>query len=355
MNLNSDNGMAQEMAQESPILLVPYMWIGDFVRCHSVVRLLKARFPNRPVDVLTTTLCAPLLDYMPGVRKGIVWDLPRRRLALKEHWSLATRLAAERYGSVLVMPRTWKSALAPFLAGIPERTGFAGEARFGLLNDLRFGEKRLPRMIDRCGALALPKGSALPADWPKPELDVPAQEAAEWRTRGRLPYEGRPVVAFAPGAVGPSKRWTYFPELAQKLTAEGFAIWVLGSPAEAPLAAEIVGAAGPAARDLTSNDLRNAILALKCAGACVSNDSGLVHVAAAMGAPTIGIFGPTSPWHWAPLNPLAAVIETLTDVPCRPCHKPTCRLIHHRCMRDIPAAQVLPAVYRALGRIADHA
>jgi heptosyltransferase-2 len=351
MNLNSDNGVAQE----SPILLVPYIWIGDFVRCHSVIRLLKARFPNRPVDVLTTTLCAPLLDYMPGVRKGIVWDLPRRRLALKQHWSLATRLATERYGSVLVMPRTWKSALAPSLAGIPERTGFAGEARFGLLNDIRFGEKKLPRMVDRCGALALPKGSALPADWPKPELDVPAQEAAEWRARRRLPYDGRPVVAFAPGAVGPSKRWTYFPELAQKLTAEGFAVWVLGSPAEAPLSAEIVAAAGPAARDLTSNDLRNAILALKCAGACVSNDSGLVHVAAAMGAPTVGIFGPTSPWHWAPLNPLAAVIETLTDVPCRPCHKPTCRLVHHRCMRDIPAAQVLPAVYRALGRIAGRA
>lgn len=351
MNLNSNDAMAQE----SPILLVPYMWIGDFVRCHSVVRLLKARFPNRPVDVLTTTLCAPLLDYMPGVRKGIAWDLPRRRLALKQHWSLATRLAAERYGSALVMPRTWKSALAPFLAGIPERTGFAGEARFGLLNDIRFGEKKLPRMIDRCGALALPKGSATPADWPKPELDVPAQEAAEWRNRGRLPYDGRPVVALAPGAVGPSKRWSYFPELAQKLTAQGFAVWVLGSPAEAPLAAEIAGAAGPAARDLTSNDLRNAVLALKCAGACVSNDSGLVHVAAAMGTPTVGIFGPTSPWHWAPLNPLAAVIETLTDVPCRPCHKPTCRLVHHRCMRDIPAAQVLPAVYRALGRIADRA
>ena len=122
MNLNSDNGVAQE----SPILLVPYMWIGDFVRCHSVIKLLKARYPQRPVDVLTSTLCAPLLDYMPGVRKGIVWDLPRRRLALKEHWSLATRLAAERHGSVLVMPRTWKSALAPFLAGIPERIGWVG-------------------------------------------------------------------------------------------------------------------------------------------------------------------------------------------------------------------------------------
>ena len=249
------------------------------------------------------------------------------------------------------MPRTWKSALAPFLAGIPERTGFAGEARFGLLNDMRFGEKKLPRMIDRCGALALPKGAALPADWPKPELDVPAQEAAEWRARRRLavrrPAGGR--LRAGRGRTEQALADATFAELARKLTAEGFAVWVLGSPAEAPLAAEIVAAAGPAARDLTSTDLRNAILALKCAGACVSNDSGLVHVAAAIGTPTIGIFGPTSPWHWAPLNPLAAVIETLTDVPCRPCHKPTCRLIHHRCMRDIPAAQVLPAVHRALG------
>ena len=106
--------------------------------------------------------------------------------------------------------------------------------------------------------------------------------------------------------------------------------------------------AGPGARDLTSPDLRNAILALKIASACVSNDSGLVHVAAAIGTPTVGIFGPTSPWHWAPLNPLAAVIETTTDVPCRPCHKPTCRLVHHRCMIDIPADQVLSAVHRAL-------
>jgi heptosyltransferase-2 len=329
------------------------MWIGDFVRCHSVVQLLKARFPNRPVDVLTTTLCAPLLDYMPGVRKGVVWDLPRKRLALPQHRALSARLAIENYGSALVMPRTWKSALAPFLAGIPERTGFAGEARFGLLNDIRFGEKKLPRMIDRCGTLALPKGTAPPADWPKPDLNVPAQDAAAWRAKRRLPHDGRPVVAFAPGAVGPSKRWTYFPGLARNLAAEGFAIWVLGSPAETPLAAEIIAAAGPAARDLTSNDLRNAILALKVASACVSNDSGLVHVAAAMGTPTVGIFGPTSPWHWAPLNPLAAIIETTTDVPCRPCHKPNCRLIHHRCMRDISATQVLPAVHRALGQIAD--
>jgi heptosyltransferase-2 len=205
-------------------------------------------------------------------------------------------------------------------------------------------------MIDRCGALALPRGAALPAEWPKPELNVPVHQAEEWRAARGLPADGRPVVTLAPGAVGPSKRWpvAYFAELARDLTAQGRAVWVLGSPAESPLAAEIIAAAGPSSRDLTSPDLRNATLALKCASACVSNDSGLVHVAAAIGTPTIGIFGPTSPWHWAPLNPLAAVIETLTDVPCRPCHKPTCRFVHHHCMIDIPAAQVLPAVQRAL-------
>jgi heptosyltransferase-2 len=344
MNYNSDHQPG------SPILLVPYMWIGDFVRCHSVVRLLHQRHPERPIDVLTTSLCAPLLDYMPGVRKGIVWNLPRKRLPLGEHRALAGVLRAEGYGSALIMPRTWKAALAPYLAGIPQRTGFAGEVRFGLINDLRWGERQLPRMIDRCGALALPRGADLPLQWPAPQLEVPVDETVRWRAQRGLAEDGKPVVAFAPGAVGPSKRWpvAHYAELARNLTDAGIAVWVLGSPGESPLATEIVREAGPDARDLTSSDLRNAILALKVASAAVSNDSGLVHVAAAIGTPTVGIFGPTSPWHWAPLNPLAAVIETLTDVPCRPCHKPTCRLVHHRCMRDIPANQVLGAVRRAL-------
>jgi heptosyltransferase-2 len=346
MNQNSEH----QHGYEAPVLVIPYMWIGDFVRCHSVVKLLRERHSRRPVDVLTTTLCAPLLDYMPGVRKGLVWDLPRKRLAWREHTALAERLSSERYGQVFILPRTWKSALAPYLAGIPKRTGFAGEARFGLLNDLRFGERRLPRMIDRCGALTLPKGDAIPTDWPVPELIVPPAEVAEWRGKRGLPDDGRPVIAFAPGAVGPSKRWPieYFGELAKSLTGEGHSVWILGSPTESSLAAEIVRAAGPHARDLTSDDLRNAILALKLARAAVSNDSGLVHVAAAMSTPTIGIFGPTSPWHWAPLNPLAAVIEAQTDVPCRPCHKPTCRMVHHRCMRDIGAGELLAAVRRAI-------
>jgi heptosyltransferase II len=348
MNYNSCHTLSPENTEgagdNSPILIVPYQWIGDFVRCHSVVKLLRQRFPSRPVDMLATALCAPLTNYMPGLRKPVVADLPRSRLALGQQKALAALLRRGGYGTALVMPRTWKAALAPYFAGIPERTGFIGEARFFLLNDLRSGEKKLPRMVDRCGALALPPDAKIPVDWPLPELKVPPAEAEAWRKKRELDGDRRPVVALAPGAVGPSKRWPKesYAALAQKLLADGFAVWILGGPAETPLAQEIVG--NTQARDLTGTDLRDAVLALACASAAVSNDSGLLHVAAALGTPSIGIFGPTSPWHWAPLNPLAATIETTSQLDCRPCHKSVCRLGHHRCMRDIAPSQVISAV-----------
>ncbi|MGO9703362.1 MAG: lipopolysaccharide heptosyltransferase II [Xanthobacteraceae bacterium] len=354
MNKRSAMPLTEQEAKRgggSPILLVPYMWIGDFVRCHSVVTLLRQRYPDRPVDVLATSLCAPLADYMPGLRQTIVWDLPRSRLALAQQNALAKRFKREGYGTVLIMPRTWKSALAPFLAGIPERVGFFGEGRLILLNDLRFGERKLPRMVDRCAMLALPRGSELRDTWPLPRLKVAAAKVAAWRNRRGLMDDRRPVVAFAPGAVGPSKRWpsTAYAELARHLLSDGFAVWVLGGPDEKPLAAEIVGDSD--ARDLTGNDLREAILALAAASVAVSNDSGLLHVAAALGTPSIGIFGPTSPWHWAPLNPLAAVMQAKIELTCRPCHKPVCRVGHHRCMRDLTPQEVLAATHRALATV----
>ncbi len=339
-------------ADRRPILIVPYMWIGDFVRCHSVVQVLRERFPDRPVDMLATPLCASLADYMPGVRKAVVADLPRRRLGLAENLALAARLRSEHYGSALIMSRKWKAALAPFLAGIPERTGFVGEARFVLLNDRRHGERALPRMVDQCAMLALPPGAALPGSWPAPVLAVPPTDIAAWMQKRGLAGEARPIVALAPGAVGPSKRWPveYYAELTRRLLAEGFAVWVLGGPGEKALAQEII--AETPARDLTGLDLRDGILALAAAAVAVSNDSGLLHVAAALGTPSIGIFGPTSPQLWAPLNPLAAVIETKTTLDCRPCHKPVCRVGHHRCMRDIPPSDVFAATQRALAAIA---
>ena len=126
-------------AAARPVLIVPYVWIGDFVRCHSVVRLLRLEDPARPVDIVSSTLCAPLADYMPGVRRAIVADLPRRRLGLTLQFKLAGALRAGGYGQALVMSRKWKAALAPWLAGIPRRTGFFGEVRIGLVNDLRCG------------------------------------------------------------------------------------------------------------------------------------------------------------------------------------------------------------------------
>jgi heptosyltransferase-2 len=326
------------------------MWIGDFVRCHTVVKLLKQRFPSRPIDVLTTAMASPLLDYMPGVRKGIIVDLPRRRIALAQHRALARRLRREGYGQALVMPRTWKSALALYFAGIPRRTGFVGEGRIGLINDLRWGERRLPRMVERCAVLALPKGESWPAEWPLPELVASRSEVTDWRQRLGLVRDQHIEIALAPGAVGPSKRWPArsYADLGRRLIGEGHRVWIVGGPSEQALAAEIAATAPAEIRDLTGPDLRNAILALAAADVAVSNDSGLLHVAAALDTPTIGIFGPTSALHWAPLNPLAAVIETPNELPCRPCHQPVCRLGHHLCMRDIAVEQVMAATRAAI-------
>jgi heptosyltransferase-2 len=349
--MNSLHSEAQSpLLDRRPILIVPYMWIGDFVRCHTVVKLLKAQFPGRPVDLLSTTLCAPLADYMPEVRQAIVADLPRKRLPLAEYKALAARLRREDYGTALVMPRTWKAALAPFLAGIPKRTGWLGEWRLGLLNDLRWGERKRERMVDQCAALALPADAPQPEQWPLPELRVPAAEIAGWRERLGFTHT-RPVVTLAPGAVGPSKRWpgASFAELARALSAQNCDVWIVGGPSEVSLA-RVIRDRAPQARDLTGTDLRNAILALGASDVAVSNDSGLLHVAAALGTPTIGIFGPTSPWHWAPLNPIAAAVEqTVEKLHCQPCHKPTCRLQHHRCMRNISAEDVLDITRRTLG------
>lgn len=336
-----------------PVLIVPYVWIGDFVRCHSVVKLLHAQAPDRPVDMVSSTLCAPLASYMPGVRKAIVADLPRRWIGLALQRQLAGALREAHYEQALVMSRKWKAALAPYLAGIPLRTGFAGEIRFGLINDMRFGERKLPRMIDRMGVLALPKGASLPTEWPLPELKVPHREVEAWRERRGLSADSRPIVALSPGAVGAGKAWpaSHYGQLAHALAKDGASIWVLGGPNETPIAKQIAAAGGTHVRDLTGNDLRNAILALAAADVSVTNDSGLMHVSAAIGTPTIAIFGPTSPWHWKPLNPIAAIIEPPGDEAAA--KRATVEgndAVRHRRTADVAVATVLASVRDVLGK-----
>lgn len=335
----------------APVIIVPYVWIGDFVRCHSVVKLLRAENPDRPIDIVSSTLCAPLADYMPGVRRAIVVDLPRGKLGLALQRELATLLHREQYGQAIVMSRKWKAALAPWIAGILLRTGFAGEFRFGLLNDVRFGESRLPRMIDQMGALALPKNATIPTEWPLPELKIPNQEIGGWLAKYRLTDENHPIVTLSPGAVGAGKAWStqHYAELARALTTDKISLWVLGGPNEAFIAKEIAAAGGNRVRDLTSTDLRNAILALAAADASVTNDSGLMHVSAAIGTPTVAIFGPTSPWHWKPLNPLAAVLEPTGDAQSRErARVEGNNAVRHRRTDDVSVETVLTTVRRVL-------
>ncbi len=340
--------MSQQQSP-APVLIVPFVWIGDFVRVHSVVRLLQAQKPERPVDMVASTLCAPLADYMPGLRKAIVADIPRRRLGLARQVRLAARLRQEGYGQALVMSRKWKAALAPWLAGIPKRTGFVGEGRFGLINDMRFGEKKLPRMIDQMGALALPQGAPLPGEWPLPQLKVPAPDVEQWRARRGLGADARPIVTLSPGAVGEGKAWPpeHYAALAQALVKDGASVWVLGGPGEKQIAQQIAAASG--ARDLTSDDLRNAILAMAAADVAVTNDSGLMHVSAAIGTPTVAIFGPTSPWHWKPLNPVAAILEPPGDEAAKARAREIGNAaVAHRRTADVSVARVLEAVRGAL-------
>jgi heptosyltransferase-2 len=337
----------------APILIVPYVWIGDFVRVHSVVRLLREQVPDRPVDMVSSSLCAPLADYMPGLRRAIVVDMPRRRLGVAQQRELSGKLRAEHYGQALVMSRKWKAALAPWLAGISIRTGFAGEARFGLINDMRWGERALPRMIDQMGALALPNGAVLPSDWPLPELRVPADEVERWRAQRGLAAETGPIVTLSPGAVGAGKAWPvpHYAKLARALVKDGASVWVLGGPSEAAAAKQIAVAGGARVRDLTGNDLRNAILALAAADLSVTNDSGLMHISAAIGTPTVAIFGPTSPWHWKPLNPVAAILEPPGDEASRLRARTEGNdaVAHHR-TDDVAVESVLSAVRGVLGR-----
>jgi heptosyltransferase-2 len=314
------------------------------------VKLLRSDAPERPVDIISSTLCAPLADYMPGVRKAIIADLPRRRIGLAQQRQLADSLRRENYGQALVMSRKWKAALAPWLAGIPLRTGFAGEARFGLLNDMRWGERELPRMIDQMGALALPMGASLPTEWPLPELKVPARDVDAWCIRQKL-SDDPPIVTLSPGAVGDGKAWPpgHYAQLARTLAKEVASIWVLGGPDETPIAKQIADAAGSRVRDLTGGDLRNAIFALAAADVSVTNDSGLMHVSAAIGTPTVAIFGPTSPWHWKPLNPVAAILEPPGD----PASRARARVdgneaVRHHRTADVTVETVLKTVRKIL-------
>lgn len=334
------------------ILVVGPSWVGDMVMASVLFQLLRARQPQARIDVLAPGWSLPLLARMPEVNQGIEMPVGHGQLGLRTRWRLARSLRG-RYDQAIVLPGSLKSALVPWLAGIARRTGYRGEQRYGLLNDMRqLRPAELPLMVQRYAALALdvraPAATDLPADLPRPRLRVDRARQAALRADLGLDAR-RPAVALLPGAeFGPSKQWplAHYAAAARSLLAQGHAIWVLGSPKDAE-AGRLIAEQAPGAIDLCGRTrLEDAVDLLAAASGCISNDSGLMHVAAALDLPLVALFGSTSPEHTPPLSPAAQVLRLGLD--CSPCFQRTCPLGHHRCLRDISPAHVLAALASAL-------
>ena len=326
------------------ILIVAPSWVGDAILSEPLIARLSALHANPAIDVLAPPWCAPVYARMRGVREVIANPFGHGRLALRARAALARTLRArapqERYTRAVVLPNSWKSALVPWLAAIPVRTGYRGESRWGLLTDVRRLSRRAsPRLVDRFVALAEDAGAPPPAPASIPVL-VPdaANRAAAAQALGLTGT--RPVAALCPGAeYGPAKRWPaeHFAALAARFAADGMQVWLIGSPNDRTAAESVAAAAGlapPALANLAgATDLGTAIDLLSIATVVVSNDSGLMHAAAAVGVPLVALFGSSSTAYTPPLSPRARIAKI--DIACSPCFKRECPLGHFRCLRDL--------------------
>jgi heptosyltransferase II len=304
------------------ILVVAPNWIGDALMAQPLLSRLKQ--PGTRIEVLAPPWVAPVARRMPEVDEVISAPFRHGPLQLGARWRLGRELRQRGYDQAFVLPNTLKSALVPFFARIPRRVGYVGEFRHGLLNST-YPNTRSP-MLQHYARLA---GEPLPGRLPPPRLEVSAQEAAE--TARRFGIEG-PYVVLCPGAeYGPAKRWPYFAELSGRLPLPAV---VLGSAKDGEASGGINGT------DLTGKtSLDEAIALIAGAKAVVSNDSGLMHVAAALGRPQVALFGSSSPEHTPPASANARVLWLRLE--CSPCFERECPLGHFRCMREIGVEQVL--------------
>jgi heptosyltransferase-2 len=324
------------------ILVVGPAWVGDMVMAQSLFMRLRERHPQAGIDVLAPAWSLPLLQRMPQVRNGIELPLGHGEFGFWARRRIGRSLRGRGYAQAIVLPGSWKSALVPFFAGIPRRTGYRREFRYGLLNDLRpLNRKLLPTTVQQFLALAAEGPVSAPPAVPQPCLRSEPQRAGELAAQLGLEPD-RPAIALMPGAeYGPAKRWPqeYFAELAARLADAGRQVWIFGSAKERALGAAIAGAR-PHVHDLTGRTaLADVVDLLAAAKAAVTNDSGLMHVAAAVGVPLVAIFGSSSPQHTPPLSPAAVLLYLGLD--CSPCFARQCPLGHLNCLRQITPDQVL--------------
>lgn len=326
-------------------LVIAPQWIGDAVMTEPLMRRLAARGERLTVGALPWV--APVYRAMPQVAEVIEFPFQHGGLQFKARRRIAQELEG-RFEAAYVLPNSLKSALLPFLASIPRRVGYLGEARVGLLTHRLKNPKNKPPMVAFYSALSGEAG--VEADRPRLQVAPAAIDAAlEAQGLARGGYH-----VFAPGAeFGPAKRWptTHFAALAQSL---GHPVVLLGSGKESPLAEEIAAAAPGCCNNLAGKtSLADALALIAAARSVVSNDSGLMHVAAALGVPQAAVFGSSSPLHTPPLNARAEVLwlkqEAAYQPPldCAPCFERECPLGHTRCLNDLDAARVLAALVRA--------
>ena len=327
------------------ILIVGPSWIGDTVLAQPLFRLLHEIHGEAAVDVLAPEWTFPLLACMPEVREALHSPFAHGELKLAARRRLGRALATHGYGQAIVLPNSFKSALVPFFAGIPRRTGFRGEARWGVLNDVRdFDPQHLPLMVERYAALATARGEA-PRTPPPTRLR--SDEAARRATLARLELEPRgPVAALCPGAeYGPAKRWPaqHFAALAQRLCDHGLEVWLIGSPRDRAVGETIEAQSGAAARNLCGRTtLGEAIDLLASSALVVSNDSGLMHVAAALGRPLVALYGSSSPRFTPPHAADARIVHL--GLACSPCFARECPLGHFNCMVQLTPERVCSVI-----------
>jgi heptosyltransferase-2 len=311
----------------SSILIVGPSWVGDMMMAQSLFKLLKMKQPNINIDVLTPTWSEGLLQRMDEVRHIIPHTIPHGKFGWRERRQIGQQLRSRAYQQAIVLPNSWKSALIPYFANIPQRTGFKGEMRYGLLNDIR-SKKGLTRTVDQFVALGT-KDNAIA---PQPSLSPKP-----------IKHENQqPILALCPGAeYGPAKCWPleYYATVAKQKRDQGWQVWIFGSHKDYAAGAKIQSLVGEGVRNLCGQtSLSEAVDLLALTNIVITNDSGLMHIAAALDKPVIAIYGSSSPKMTPPLSDKAHIISL--GLNCSPCYQRTCPKKHLKCLRDITPDQV---------------
>lgn len=327
-------------------LIVAPAWVGDMVMTHTLIQLIQARFPHDAIDVLAPEWSAPLLKRMPEVRELILSPFRHKQLALRARYRLGKALRMRGYVQAYVVPNSLKSLLVPYFAKIPHITGWAREGRGLLMNDARRLDKaRYPLMVERLAALAGEAHAALPSPLPLPTLIAHPDRAKKHLSEAGFELSGR-VLALCPGAeFGVSKQWpmSHYAALAQHYLDKGWHVLLLGSARDARQTQVIQALTKGRCWDRAGKtDLTEVVDLLALSDQVVSNDSGLMHIAAALARPVLAIYGSTDVGFTPPLGQLAKTVSL--NLACSPCFKRECPYLHHHCMRMLSVDTVLTAL-----------